>query len=176
MTNSHAFIDPLTREVERLVSAPTEDIPEGLVLAGLAEPQQYWPEGIGKLFLDENGVLYFVDTRTLEEIKIAHLNVLREKREQVIAGGFVWDGSTFDSDALSQQRLLGAVTAATTGGVTSVTWRLANNTWRTLSNTDIGSVYGALTLHVGAAFNHFQALELAIQAATNKTEVLAVSW
>lgn len=112
----------------------------------------------------------------LATLKATKVVALRKEREKRIAGGFVWDGSTFDSDTeVSQPRLLGAFTTMIAGGWPSegMAWRLQGNDWRVLSATDVASVWSALQGHVSGIFAKFQEKETEVNAMTDAADVLA---
>lgn len=112
----------------------------------------------------------------LATLKATKVIALRKERERRIAGGFVWDGSTFDSDTeVSQPRLLGAFTTVIAGGWPSegLAWRLQDNSWRVLSAADVASVWTALQGHVASTFTTFQEKESEVNAMTDSADVLA---
>lgn len=109
---------------------------------------------------------------TLAEAKAAKVKDLRALREVAISSGFTWDGSMFDSDQKSQTRILGAAIAA----LPSIPWRLADNSWRTLSAADTTALWGALQAHIQQAFATFAAREAQVMAATTVEQVQAVAW
>jgi len=73
------------------------------------------------------------DPRTLADLKAAQWELIKQARSQAEYAGFTWDGSTFDSDALSQNRITGAVTLAQMSPTFVINWILADNTTRTLN-------------------------------------------
>lgn len=101
---------------------------------------------------------------------------IKAKRDELEWAGFTWDGSTFDSDPTSQSRIQGAVILAMQDPQYQVTWTLANNTTRVLSNADILAVGLALATHVETLHARAQALRTQIDAAQNVAEVNAISW
>lgn len=112
----------------------------------------------------------WVDERAIEEVRARVLARLRTKRDALLEGGFVWDGSTFDSDtAVSQPRLLGLFTTAIAGGMppSGYQWRLKDNSWRTLSAADAQGVWAALQGHMAALFAAFAAHEAAVLPETD---------
>ncbi len=120
------------------------------------------------------------DTRSLEGFKASHWTELRSQRDRLINGGFTWDGSRFDSDPASQQRIQGAVQlallAAQAGQPFTVDWTLYDNTTRTLTGADMVAVGLALGEHVQTHFVIGQTLRDAVNAATTREEVEAVVW
>lgn len=116
------------------------------------------------------------DPRTLADFKAEKWAEIKKAREVVEFGGFVWDGSTFDSDAISQQRIQGLVHIANLDPNMTVQWTLADNTTRTLSSTDAVQVGKALAVHVNEAHMNARVLRDAIEAATTPEQVQAISW
>jgi len=116
------------------------------------------------------------DPRTPQDHKDAKWTELKEARSQAEYAGFTWDGSVFDSNAISQQRITGAVTLAQMDAEFSIDWTLANNAARTLSATDMKGVGAALGLHVATQFAHAQDLRMQLDAAQTPEEVAALGW
>ena len=118
----------------------------------------------------------WVDPRTLQDHKDAKWFQIKQARTNAEYAGFTWDGSVFDSDATSQNRITGAVTLATLGSAFTIDWILADNTARTLTQMDMIQVGVALGQHVAAQFSKGALLREAIEVATTQAEVEAVVW
>jgi len=118
----------------------------------------------------------WIDPRTLDEIKTKQWEIIKAARTQAEYSGFTWDGSAFDSDAISQARLTGAVQLAQLNPAMTLDWTLASNTVRTLSAADLTAVGVALGVHVATQFAKGQALRAQIDAATTKEAVEAIVW
>ena len=118
----------------------------------------------------------WVDQRTLQEIKDAQWDLIKQSRANAEYAGFMWDGSKFDSDILSQQRITGAVSLAMLSSTFSIQWTLFDNTVRTLSASDMIGVGSALGTHVATQFAIGVTLRDQITAATSRAEVEAVVW
>ena len=120
------------------------------------------------------------DPRTLQDLKDAQWALIKQARSNAEYAGFTWDGSTFDSDATSQNRITGAVALAQTaisfGQPFTIDWVLANNTVRTLDGMAMLQAGLALGAHVSAQFSKGLLLREAIEAATSQVEVEAVVW
>lgn len=179
MIFSHAVVEQ-DGSVARLVAGvDAGPLALGQSLVVMQQTQTGWPEppfAAAVLCCTQAGVLYWRDDRTVAEAKAQKVAELRDAREAFERGGFVWDGSTFDSDDKSQMRILGLVKDAERPYFTERTWRLADNTWRILSAEDARGVWAALTEHVASAFQHFASLEAQVNAATTVAEVEAVHW
>lgn len=118
----------------------------------------------------------WTDPRTFSDLKATAWATIKAARASAEFGGFVWDGSTFDSDEASQRRLQGLVQLASLNPSLSIAWTLADNTTRTLSAADALAVGEALASHVAQAFAHGQALRYQLEAATTKAAIEAVQW
>lgn len=112
----------------------------------------------------------WIDERPIDTVRAELLVALRTKRDALLEGGFVWDGSPFDSDtAVSQPRILGLFTTAIAGGIPpeGYPWRLADNTWRVLSAADATAVWGAFQAHMAGLFGAFAVHEATVAAETD---------
>lgn len=114
---------------------------------------------------------------SIDKLKDAKWEEIKKARDAAQYGGFTWDGSRFDSDQVSQQRIAGSVQLANiVGSSFSVDWILADNTTRTLSASDMVAVGAALGAFVQAQFVKGQSLRNQIMAATTPEEISAISW
>jgi hypothetical protein len=120
--------------------------------------------------------LVWHDPRTLSDLKSAQWGLIKQARSQAEYAGFTWDGSTFDSDTLSQNRITGAVTLAQLSPGFTIHWTLADNSTRTLNQADMIAVGVALGQHVQTQFTKAQALRLQIETASTPEQVAAVVW
>jgi hypothetical protein len=119
----------------------------------------------------------WVDPRTVQDHKNAKWKEIKMKRDALEVGGFVWDGSKFDSDPFSQSRIQGAVQLATiTGTSFTIDWTLSDNTIRTLNVVDMISVGAALGQHVNSCHERARTLRQQIDAATDVTEIELIAW
>jgi hypothetical protein len=118
----------------------------------------------------------WIDPRTLQDHKTAKWLEIKQTRSQAEYAGFTWDESVFDSDALSQQRITGAVTLAQMDAGFSIGWTLADNTVRHLSAAQMKEVGAALGVHVATQFAHAQDLRTQLDAAQTAEQVAALGW
>ena len=118
----------------------------------------------------------WVDPRTLSDLQVAKWEQIKRARVNAEFGGFTWDGSPFDSDAISQSRIQGALQLAALIPDFSIDWTLADNTVRALSGSELAAVGVALGLHVGTQHAKARVLRAQIEAATTADEVDAVVW
>jgi len=118
----------------------------------------------------------WVDPRTLSDLQAAKWAQIKRDRDEAEFGGFTWDGSPFDSDAISQSRIQGAVQLAAMAPGFTIDWTLANNSVRNLSAADLANVGAALGMHVATQHAKARTLRSQIEAATTAAEVDAVTW
>lgn len=157
---------PLTVPLNTLSGAPLQTLESWLIDA----PDS--PLIGGAIVADPTDDLVAVKQR-----KRTQIQALRDAAEY---GGFVWDGSAFGSDATSRARVTGAVLAALlalqSGNDFAVTWRLADDTQRTLSKTNMFAVGGAFFAHVQSVFETADMLLLQVDAAMNHADVEVIAW
>jgi len=116
------------------------------------------------------------DLRSLDFFRARKWDEIKSQRTKAEYAGFTWDGSRFDSDQLSQQRITGAVSLAMLSTEFTIDWTLADNTVRTLSQTSMIQAGVALGTHVATQFAIGVALRNQIYAATTTAEVEAIAW
>ena len=141
-------------------------------------PDDYWvdygwktpptkPEGFWGVFDYE--IKQWIDPRTLDEIKAQKWAEIKAMRDQLEFGGFEFEGSIYDSDQVSQARIMGAVIA----GVDQV-WTLADNTTVELSASQLQQLYAALQAHIASAHERGRIARQLIYEAETKEQVEAV--
>ena len=111
----------------------------------------------------------WVDLRTLDEIKAQKWQEIKRQRDAIEFGGFEFEGNTYDSDQVSQGRIIGAVMAQV-----DQNWTLANNTTVDLTASQLTQLYQALQVHIASAHERGRIAREAIQAATTKDQVEAI--
>lgn len=116
------------------------------------------------------------DTSTLQDLKLAKLAYLKTARDSAINGTITWDNSTFDSDQVSQTRLMGVYLDALSNPTLSQAWRLSDNTWQVLSANDIKAIWAVLKAHLTTQFIKFATYEALVESATTIAQVEAVTW
>lgn len=111
----------------------------------------------------------WVDPRTLDEIKAQRWAEIKSQRDQLEFGGFEFDGGIYDSDQVSQSRIMGAAVA----GVDQV-WTLADNTTVDLSASQLQQLYAALQAHIASVHERGRIARQLIFDAETKEQVEAV--
>lgn len=110
------------------------------------------------------------DPRTLVEIKEQKWQEIKKQRDILEFGGFEFEGNIYDSDQVSQGRILGAASA----GLSQV-WTLADNTTVNLTADQLVQLYHALQIHIAIAHERGRTAREAIMSATTKEDVDAVT-
>jgi len=118
----------------------------------------------------------WVDPRQLGDFKRIQWGQIKQQRAAAEGAGFECDGCRYDSDAVSQQRISGAVQLAMMSPTFSIGWTLEDDTTVTLDAAGMAAVGIALGVHVQTVFAKGQALRTAIDAATTREDVEAVTW
>ena len=85
----------------------------------------------------------WVDLTTLEDIKAQKWSEIKSQRDRLEFGGFEFEGNVYDSDQVSQGRIMGAAAA----GVDQI-WTLADNSTVELTALQLQQLYSALQVHV----------------------------
>ena len=115
------------------------------------------------------GLKDWIDTRTLDEIKAQKWDEIKSQRDQLEFGGFEFEGYFYDSDQVSQGRIMGAASA----GVDQV-WTLADNTTVKLSASQLQQLYAALQAHIASSHERGRIARQLIYDAETKEQVGAV--
>ncbi|WP_104500765.1 DUF4376 domain-containing protein [Acinetobacter indicus] len=111
----------------------------------------------------------WIDPRTIDEIKAQKWAEVKQQRDRLEFGGFEFEGNIYDSDQVSQGRIMGAAVA----GVDQV-WTLADNTTVELSASQLQQLYQALQLHIAEVHARGRAARQLIFEAETKEQVEAV--
>ena len=108
---------------------------------------------------------------------------IKQIRNQLEQSGFTWDGSTFDSNMISSIRWTATLGKASREHLRgnaewTETWKLADNTYRVLTATDVIAVDDARYAYVKGLHTTCAILEAQVNdpAKTTIAEVEAVSW
>lgn len=112
----------------------------------------------------------WVDPRTLDEIKTQKWAEIKTMRDQLEFGGFEHQGNIYDSDQVSQGRILGAVNL----GVDQV-WTLADNSTVYLNSDELVDLYAALQEHISNLHERSRIARGKIESAQTIQEVEAVT-
>ena len=108
----------------------------------------------------------WVDLRSLDEIKAQKWTEIKSQRDQLEFGGFEFKGGVYDSDQVSQGRIMGAASA----GVDQ-TWTLADNTTVELSTSQLQQLYAALQVYIASVHERGRIARQLIFDAETKEQV-----
>ena len=111
----------------------------------------------------------WLDTRTLDDIKAQKWAEVKSQRDRLEFGGFEFEGNIYDSDQVSQGRIMGAAAA-----VVDQTWTLADNTTVELSAMQLQQLYATLQAHIASVHERGRIARQLIFDAETKEEVEAV--
>ena len=111
----------------------------------------------------------WIDPRALEEIKAQKWAEIKSRRDQLEFGGFEFEGNIYDSDQVSQGRIMGAAIS----GVDQV-WTPANNTTVELNASQLQQLYAALQAHIASVHERGRIARQLILEAETKEKVEAI--
>lgn len=111
----------------------------------------------------------WVDPRSLEDIKAQKWTEIKIARDQLEFGGFEFEGNVYDSDQVSQGRIMGAAVA----GIDQ-TWTLANNTTVELTAQQLKELYAALQAHIAGVHERGRIARQLIFEAETKDQAEAI--
>ena len=111
----------------------------------------------------------WIDPRSLDEIKAQKWSEIKSQRDRLEFGGFEFDGNAYESDQVSQGRIMGAAVA----GIDQ-TWTLANNTTVELSASQLQQLYAALQAHIASAHERGRIARQLIFEAETREQVEAI--
>lgn len=127
-------------------------------------------EPLSPHFIFDYGIKQWIDPRSLDDIKAQKWTEIKSQRDQLEFGGFEFEGNIYDSDQVSQGRIMGAAAA----GVDQV-WTIANNTTVDLTGDELKELYAALQAHVSSLHERGRIARYNIDAAMTPQEVDAVT-
>lgn len=113
----------------------------------------------------------WIDPRTLDEIKAQKWAEIKSQRDRLEFGGFEFEGNVYDSDQVSQGRIMGAAVA----GIDQV-WTLADNTTVELSASQLQQLYVALQAHIASVHERGRIARQKIETALTYEEIEAVNF
>lgn len=111
----------------------------------------------------------WIDPRELDEIKAQKWAEIKSQRDQLEFGGFEFEGNVYDSDQVSQGRIMGAAAA----GIDQ-TWTLANNATVELTAQQLKELYAALQAHIAGVHERGRIARQLVFEAETKEQVEAV--
>ena len=121
-------------------------------------------------FIFDYGFKQWIDPRAIDDLKAQKWTEIKFERDQLEFSGFEFEGNTYDSDQVSQGRIMGAAAAA---GVDQ-TWTLADNTTVELSAAQLQQLYAALQSHIANVHERGRIARQLIYEGETKEEVEAI--
>lgn len=115
-------------------------------------------------------VKQWIDPRTIDEIKAQKWAEIKSGRDSLEFSGFEFEGGVYDSDQVSQGRIMGAAVA----GIDQV-WTLADNTTVELSASQLQQLYAALQAHIASVHERGRIARQLIHEAETKDQVEAIN-
>ena len=113
----------------------------------------------------------WIDPRTLDEIKAQKWAEIKSQRDQLEFGGFGFEDNIYDSDQVSQGRIMGAAIAGA-----DQTWTIANNTTVNLTASQLQQLYAALQEHISSIHERSRIARQLIFDAETKDQVEAIQF
>lgn len=120
-------------------------------------------------FIFDYEIKQWIDPRSLDEIKAQKWAEIKSQRDQIEFGGFEFEGNIYDSNQVSQGRIMGA----SSSGIDQ-TWTLADNTAAELSASQLQQLYAALQAHIASVHERGRIARQLIFDAETKEQVEAV--
>lgn len=108
----------------------------------------------------------WVDPRTIEQVKEQKWAEIKSLRDQLEFDGFEFESNIYDSDQVSQGRIMGASLAQA-----DQTWTLANNETVELTAMQLGQLYQALQAHIANTHERGRIARQLIYEATSIEQV-----
>lgn len=128
----------------------------------------------------QNSTCTWADLRSLEQVKAAQWEIIKQAREFAIDGPVSTPWGVFDGDAVSRANIDGTVAgmhvAIASGYPDRVTWTLADNSAVDLTVAQLEHVGLLMLLKVQGAYDMGRILRASIESAVSRETVLAITW
>lgn len=176
-----AIVKKATGQLIKSISAPDDVVemntPEGcLAVEDPPDLNMYYQDGWVAMPAQptqhhtfDYSIKQWIDPRTLDEIKAQKWAEIKSQRDQLEFGGFEFEGNTYDSDQVSQSRIMGAAVA----GIDQI-WTLSDNSTVELNASQLQQLYAALQAHIASAHERGRIARQLIFDAETKEQVEAV--
>lgn len=120
-------------------------------------------------FIFDYEIKQWIDPRSLDEIKAQKWAEVKSQRDRLEFGGFAFEGNIYDSNQVSQGRIMGAA-----GAGIDQTWTLANNTTVELTAQQLKELYAALQAHIAGVHERGRIARQLIFDAETKEQVESI--
>lgn len=144
-----------------------------------SSPTDYWDSNLQQFisigeppsphFIFDYEIKQWIDPRSLDDLKAQKWSEIKSQRDRLEFGGFEFEGNIYDSDQVSQGRIMGAAAA----GVDQV-WTLADNTTVELSAMQLQQLYAALQAHIAGVHERGRIARQLIFEAETKDQLEAI--
>ena len=132
------------------------------------EPQQ------GTLYKDGKFVIPLPDLEVVKSAKIAQLKRIRDTKE---LEPVIYDGSSFDFDSKSYERITAAIYALDMQGTAAtIAWTLADNGSTPVTAANLRGVIAAAAMRSDALHTQYRELKAAVLAAKTAEDVEKITW
>lgn len=121
-------------------------------------------------------ILQSPEDAPLEELRARKIAEIEQARDTAIVGGFEFNGTRFDSDAKSIQRINGAVTLSLLNPDYETPWITQLNTIVQLDAAALAGLGIAAGLHEATQVFKARGLKDAALSASTKEALAAISW
>lgn len=126
------------------------------------------------LYKDGAFVLPVPNIEAVKAAKIAQLKRIRDKKE---LEPVEFDGSSFDFDSKSYERITAAVYALDMQGAdATIAWTLSDNTTRKVTTANLRGVIAAAAVRSDALHTQYRELKAAVLAAGTVNDVDKITW
>ena len=128
----------------------------------------------GTLYKDGAFVLPVPDLDTVKAAKIAQLKRIRDTKE---LEPVEFDGSSFDFDSKSYERITAAIYALDLQGASAtINWTLADNTTRKVTAANLRGVIAAAAVRSDALHTQYREMKAMVMVAQTAEEVEKITW
>lgn len=128
------------------------------------------PDAPGSGYVFDYATRQWLDVRSIGDVRAQRWDEIKQQREALEFGGFEYKGNIYDSDQVSQGRILGAVNL----GIDQV-WTLADNSTLYLNSDELVDLYAALQEHISNLHERSRIAREKIESAQTIQEVEAVT-
>ncbi|NAS06224.1 DUF4376 domain-containing protein [Acinetobacter haemolyticus] len=113
----------------------------------------------------------WVDCRTVEQVKSDKWALVKSERDAIEVSGFEYDGNIYDSDTISQSRII----AAAQLGVPTV-WTLKDNSTIELTAQQLNELSQSLALHITSLHERARIARQLINQAENIEQIESITF
>lgn len=131
-------------------------------------------------YIEDKGKYYEVvaipplDLETVKRSKIAHLKLIRDTKE---LEPVIYDGSSFDFDSKSYERITAAIYALESRGTgATINWTLADNGSTPVTANGLRGVIAAAAMRSNALHTQYRLLKATVTEAETAEDVQKITW